>query len=323
MSMPSSVSDLLALQSGVISRRQALTHGLRPHDIRRLLRRRGWAAAVTGVYVAHTGELTWLQRAWVGVLAAWPAALTHRSAIRAASGPGLRGHDDAGPLHVAVDRGRRTLVTPPGVVLHHLADLEQKTLWTSSPPRIRLEHAVIDEAAQARSDMRAIATLADAVQGRLTTPVRLRDALDSRTRIRRRPLLSGVLHDLELGACSVLEHGYLTRVERAHGLAAADRQVRDSLRGPIYRDVEYADLGLEIELDGRLFHDSAAARNLDLERDLDTAVTGRLTVRLGWGQVFDRPCSTAAALGAIARQRGWTGALRGCPNCPGGSVPTI
>ncbi|MEJ7795144.1 MAG: hypothetical protein WKF50_06305 [Nocardioides sp.] len=323
MPLPPDVTDLLDVQSGVISRGQALRAGLRPHDIRRLLRRREWAVAFTGVYVAHTGELTWLERAWVGVLAAWPAALTHRSAIRAVSGPGLRGHDDAGPLHIAVDRTRRSLVPPPGVVLHHLADLEVKTHWTSSPPRIRLEHAVVDVAAEAATDMRAIATLADAVQGRLTTAARLRAALEARSRIARRSLLGGVLLDLELGACSVLEHGYLNRVERPHGLLTADRQVRDSLRGPIYRDVEYADLGLEVELDGRLFHNTATARDLDLDRDLDTAVTGRLTVRLGWGQVFDRSCRTAAALGAIARGRGWTGILLACPNCPDGTVPTI
>ncbi len=268
------------------------------------------------MYVAHTGEPTWLQRAWIGVLAAWPAALTHRSAIRAASGPGLRGHDDSGPIHVAVDRTRRALVMPPGAALHHLADLADKTLWISAPPRVRLEHAVVDVAAEATTDLRAIATLADAVQGRLTTPARLRTSLEMRQRIARRSLLAGVLDDVELGACSALEHGYLTRVERPHGLLTAGRQVRDSLRGPIYRDVEYAALGLIIELDGRLFHDHASARDLDLDRDLDSAVTGRLTVRLGWGQVFDRPCRTAAALGVIARRRGLTGTLRTCPACP-------
>lgn len=321
--MPPDVADLLDVQFGVISRSQALHAGLGPHDIRRLLRRREWAVAFTGVYVAHTGELTWLQRAWVAVLAAWPATLTHRSAIRAVSGPGLRGHDDAGPLHVAVDRSRRTLVTPPGVVLHHLAALEGKTLWTSSPPRVRVEHAVIDVAAEAPTDMRAIATLADAVQGRLTTPARLRTTLETRSRIARRPLLGGVLLDLELGACSVLEHGYLNRVERRHGLATAERQVSDSLRGPIYRDVEYAELGLAVELDGRLFHDNATARDLDLDRDLDTALTDRLTVRLGWGQVFDRPCRTAASIATLLTRRGWSGTPSRCPDCPGETAPPI
>lgn len=321
MSLPPEAVALLELQSGVIARRQALAAGLHPHDIRRLLRRRMWASAFSGVYVDHTGGLTWLQRAWVGVLAAWPAALTGRSAIRAAAGPGLRGYDDAGPLHVAVDRSRRTLITPPGVIPHHLSDLAGKVQWTCSPPRVRLDHAVVDVAAGEGSDLRAIAALADVVQGRLTTPARLLATLDSRRRVARRPLLAAVLGDLEAGACSALEHGYLLRVERAHGLPTANRQVRASHRGTIYRDVEYADLRLVVELDGRLFHDSASARDLDLDRDLDAATTGRLTVRLGWGQVFERPCRTALALASIAVRRGWSGRLRVCPACPDLTTP--
>lgn len=315
VSLPPQVVELLDLQSGVISRRQAVTAGLEPHDIRRLLRRREWATAFTGVYVDHTGGLTWLQRSWVAVLAMWPAALADRSAIRAAAGHGLRVHGDAGPIHVAVDRGRRPLVTPPGVMLHHLTNLSGRVQWTASPPRVRLEEAVVGVAAGETTDMRAIATLADAVQGRLTTPARLQTSLASRIRVARRPLLAGVLGDLDAGACSALERGYLTRVERAHGLPTAHRQVKASLRGTVYRDVEYNDLGLVVELDGRLFHDNAAARDRDLDRDLDAAVTGQLTIRLGWGQVFDRPCRTAYSLGRIAERRGWSGHLRTCPHC--------
>jgi len=315
MPSPYPLANLLALQAGVVSRRQALRHGLQPHDVRRMLRRREWGVAATGVYVNHTGDLGWLQRAWVAVLALEPAALCHGSAIRAAHGPGLRGHDDTGSVHVAVDRTRRTLVAPAGVVPHHLADLETKAHWHTSPPRVRVEQAVVDLAAEAPDEMRAIATLSDAVQTRLTTPARLLDAVDSRTRVPRRMLLTDVLHDVAAGACSALEHGYLTRIERPHGFPIAGRQCRDSLRGPIYRDVEYVDLGLVVELDGRLFHDTASGRDLDLDRDLFAAVSGRQSVRLGWGQVFGRPCRTARALGALARQRGWYGTLRHCPDC--------
>jgi hypothetical protein len=31
------------------------------------------------VYVDHTGDLTWVQKAWCGVLSLWPAALCHES----------------------------------------------------------------------------------------------------------------------------------------------------------------------------------------------------------------------------------------------------
>jgi hypothetical protein len=311
------VSRLLTLQDGVVSRRQALTAGLAPHDIRRLLRRREWAPVHPGVFVDHTGPLTWRQRAWAAVLFAWPAALCGASALRADDGPGRRDRvDEHGPIHVAVDRDRS--VRPPAeVVVHRLADLDGKARWNLSPPRLRVEEALLDVAAAARDEFRAIAVLADAVQARRTTAPRIRSALDGRTRIARRRFLADVLTDIAEGACSTLEQGYLTRVERAHGLPPALRQalVRNP-SGTVLRDVDYEEFGLLVELDGRLFHDSAAARHRDLGRDLDSAVAGGTTVRLGWGQVFDTACHSAARIGRLLNQRGWTGHLRRCPRCP-------
>ena len=119
----------------------------------------------------------------------------------------------------------------------------------------------------------------------------------------RRSWLQGALADVAAGTCSVLEHGFLTRVERPHRLPRADRQRPDrASQGVVYRDADYGPL--LVELDGRLFHDSATARDADLERDLDAAVDGRGSLRLGWGQVFGRPCATAAKLAAIMRSRG-------------------
>ena len=82
----------------------------------------------------------------------------------------------------------------------------------------------------------------------------------------------------------------------------------------VYRDADYGPV--LVELDGRLFHDSALARDRDLERDLDAAVDGRASLRLGWGQVFDRPCSTAMKLAVVMRQRGVDLEPRACgPSC--------
>ena len=111
--------------------------------------------------------------------------------------------------------------------------------------------------------------------------------------------LEAVLADLDQGACSVLEHGYLTRVERPHGLPVGRRQVRDRIsRGVIYRDVEY-DVGLVAELDGRVHHDSLRGRDRDFDRDLEAAVLGKRSVRLSYGQVYDRPCWTGERIGRM------------------------
>ena len=53
------------------------------------------------------------------------------------------------------------------------------------------------------------------------------------------------------------------------------------------------------------------------DRDLATALDRIRTIRLGWGQVVDRPCRIAAYLAALLRQGGWSGRLRRCsPACP-------
>lgn len=287
------IGQTLRQQEGVISRRQALDFGLQQHDIRPLLRRNEWARVHDGVYVDHTGPLTWLQRAWAAVLYASPAALCLQSALA-----------DEGPLiHVAVARQRAMLAEPAGVRIHHLAHFEERVLWNVGPPRMRYDDAVLDVACCARSDFEAIAVLADACQSRRTTAQRLLRILDNRQRVRRRRWLRAVLLDIAEGTCSVLEHGYLARVERAHGLPKASRQMRSSSSvGVCYRDNEYG--RLVVELDGRMFHDSAAARNRDFERDLDAAVDGRSTVRLSYHQVFARPCRTAVKIAQVMRRHG-------------------
>ncbi|RYB94764.1 hypothetical protein EUA93_10635 [Nocardioides oleivorans] len=308
--------DLLGLQSGVITRRQLVDLGAAPHDLERLLRKRELVRVHDGVFVDHTGERTWLQRAWVGVLIAWPAALAADSAIRAEDGPGRSGRDDS-RIHVAVDRDRRVRL-PRGYRLHRMSGLDEKVRWNASPPRVRIEEALVDLSSKARDDFAAISVLADAIQARRTTAARIRERLDDRARLPRRDFLRGVLRDIDRGTCSVLEHGYLTRVEAPHGIPVARRQLRDSSNGPLYRDVAYVDFDQLVELDGRLWHDGATQRDADLERDLDAAVDRLNTVRVGWGQVFERPCATAARIGVLLEARGWTGRARSCPDCRDG-----
>ena len=192
-----------------------------------------------------------------------------------------------------------------------MTHLNARTQWKLDPPRVRYEEAALDVAIGCSTELAALGVVASAVQSRRTTAARMRARLDARMRTPRRAWLEGVLQDVATGACSVLEHEFLNRVERAHGLPRAERQGRATATlGVVYRDVEYDTF--IVELDGRLFHDTAAQRDRDLDRDLDAAVDGRATVRLGYGQVFDRPCLTALRLAALLHQRGWRGAATPC-----------
>jgi very-short-patch-repair endonuclease len=312
------IGGLLLGQAGVISRAQAHACGEAVWDVRRRLRRREWVRLLDGIYLDHTGEPTWLQRSWAGVLYLWPAALAADAAVRAVLGPGWRRHDDREPIEIAVDRDRHVRA-PVGYRVRRTTSFDERVLWNARPPRIRLEDAAVDLAARQPGEFEAIAVLAEICHSRRTTAARVRDAWAARTRLRRRIWLGQVLDDIAEGTCSVLEHGYLTRVERAHGLPSGTRQTpQDVGRGPEFYDVTYARQHLIVELDGRLFHDSARARDVDLDRDLDAAsLAGGLTVRLGWGQVFDRPCRTTQRLVVLLRNRGWRGTPVHCgPTCP-------
>ena len=252
----------------------------------------------------------------MGVLVGEPAALAGPSAIRAVSGPGTRYHDTS-PIEVAVDLGRH-LPRYSGYRFVRMAHLAERVNWAGSPPRVRFEHAVLDVAGRARNDLALVAVLADACQSRCTTAERLLEALEERSRISRRRFIVGVLADVAAGTCSVLEHGYLTRIERPHGLPRGRRQASERHdTGTLYRDVDYPAYGRIVELDGRLFHSSPRQRDQDLDRDLEAACADRQTVRLGWGQVFDRPCLTTVRIGRFLHSGGWSGAPTPCgSSCP-------
>lgn len=307
-------------QCGMVSRAQVLSRGGDDLLISRRLRRREWARVHPGVYVDHTGPLTWEQRAWAAVLALWPAALASGSAL-CAQRKGLPasltgGLDD--DIHVVVAHGRR-VSAPPGVRVTRLRDYEAVISANLSPPRMRFEDAVLREASARATDDSAVAVLADACQSRRTNPERLLRRLQLMGKLPRRSLLVEVLDDVASGALSTLERRYLRKVERRHGLPPATRQLREATgQGVVFRDAFHPDHAFLVELDGRLGHEWNADRWSDLDRDVASAEEQRLTIRVGWKQVLD-PCRLALSVVRILRARGWTGSAHPCSEtCPVG-----
>lgn len=277
------LAELLDQQDGLVCRSQLTALGAEKFDVDRLVRQRRLTRCGKGVYVGHTGDLTPRQRHWAAVLACGRrgvaggsedrgAALADESALAASlrQGPGR-----VPDIHVAVT-GRRSLQAPDGIRVHHVSDLGGMVLWNASPPRMRPEYASLRVAARAGGDAAAVAVLTDAVGDRVTTPARQRAALEQLPSLPRRAWLARVVDDLALGTCSVLEHEFLVKVERSHGLPRPNRQVRRRRAdGSEYRDVEYDDLRFVVELDGKAFHEGSAARDRDMERDLDDHVDGK------------------------------------------------
>jgi hypothetical protein len=322
------VGDLLRDQDGVISRAQLLACGGAAHDVKRLVRRRVLSRLLPGVYVDHTGTPTWAQRAVAGVLYAGrldpslrpvDAALGGASAIRAALGAPWRGAPDAAPLTVLID-DRRSVTSQRGYRFVRAAGLASRADWLRTPPRLHPAEAGLDLALDAPDLLSAVGLVADACQTRCVTPDQIRDALAGRPRVSGRAAMTGMLGDLAEGTCSALEHLFLTRVLRPHGLPRPRQQTprvvisSEGVRRE-YRDVEWEKWSLVVELDGRAFHDHATQRDLDLDRDLDDAVAGSLAIRLGWGQVTRRSCRTAHRLAVLLAARGWTGVAKACSDC--------
>jgi hypothetical protein len=255
------VTELLRSQDGVVARHQLRELEVTDNDIERKLRRRDWSRVHHGIYVDHTGPLTWSQRAWAAVLCYSPAALAGRSALRAWK---VRNHHqgDDEPVHVCVDSSR-TVRGRPGIKVERISGWDEKCLVNLSPPRLRIEHALVAVASARSSQDEALAVLADAVQSGRTTVSRLVSALAGRPRLRHRALLLQILEDVQTGAYSVLEHRYLVHVERPHGLPTAARQRRvSSGKSAAFRDVDYVETATVVELDGRLGHEEATEPGL-------------------------------------------------------------
>lgn len=307
-----SIEHLMQLQGGVISRRQLIEHGADDNLVERMIRRRLWRPIHPGVYVDHTGVPTDEEGRMAAVLYAWPAALAGESALIA---HGLRNFS-AEIVSVAIDAERR--VQPqPGLRVMRLQDFDRRTLWPRIPPRLRLEDATLQVASErwrTGGEAGAVAVLADACQQRRTTASRLRSVLGDYPCLCGRSFIGSILGDVASGAFSLLEHRYLTRVERPHGLPRATRQAGFRDRRVGFRDVLYAQQGLVIELDGRLGHEWALDQWADLERDLRSATDELQTTRLGWGAVAS-PCRLAPLVGELLQVRGWAGSAGRCRRC--------
>ncbi|MGH8776070.1 MAG: hypothetical protein ACRDWI_13190 [Jiangellaceae bacterium] len=214
-------------------------------------------------------------------------------------------------VHVTVPAHRRVRGRYAGIVVHYARRLDESRRPGTSPPRTRIVDTVLDLVDTARTARAAEAWIATACQKRLTTPDRLAESLMRRKKIGWRAMAEAMLLDVAEGAHSMLELAFLRSVERAHGLPRGDRQRRRTGRRVIWIDVDYEPYQTRAELDGRLGHDGDG-RFRDRRRDNRATVDGAWSLRYGHAEVFGTPCSVAAELALVLRDRGWTGRARPC-----------
>ena len=73
-----------------------------------------------------------------------------------------------------------------------------------------------------------------------------------------------------------------------------------------YRDVEYSDFGVVVELDGRFVHAGPRREWADLERDVDAVAGARPRCDSG-GPTSSSPVGRSLLVGRLLRSRGWDG----------------
>lgn len=296
----------MAGQSGLLTRAQARAAGMTERAIDWRLSSGRWAAVHPGVYLTIPGRDDWEMRAVAALLHAGPGAvLSGRSAghvwglVRA----------EPDPIEVSVP-WNRIVRPPPGVIITRGRHVLARTHPTEWPHRISAPHTVWDLAAKRDLDG-AITLAAKALSLGIAATGDLRLALAERPRQRHHGLFTEILTEVDRGAESPAEVRYLRDVERAHGLPRGTAQSPTADGGR--RDVEYDELRLVVEIDGRLNHDGWQARKRDGLRDRKTLVEGKLTVRAYWTDLVPSACELAADVGSILQERGWIGTPSRCP----------
>jgi hypothetical protein len=304
--------QLAAMQAHVVTRDQAIGHGLSRHSISRLLESGAWGRLARGLFLTVPLEPSWDSLAWAGVLLGGQFARL---------GPESSGFlhqllpEAPDPLDVLVPRKRRVEVDGPWQFIRETPGV-RPARSIQDPPRLTVESTVLD-LANGRTAGEVVGLITTTVQRRLTTVRKLRRELDGRARHRHRALLCDLLFDVGVGAESPIELRYLRDVERPHGLPKGDRQQsRSGL--PFQTDVDYKKFGLIVELDGRAAHDGVG-RFRDMDRDNRHALVDAVTLRYGSYDLTTRACGVAYQVYRVLAARGYLEAFLNCRRCS--SVP--
>ncbi len=299
MILPEAARSLAARQGGVLSNSQLAFFKVSRRTITRLVAE-GVLDRVTPGILSHGPRVAWEGRVWAGVLLGGPKAVVgmHSAAHLWGFGPKV---DEV------------VIFTPTGRALRPgWRFLRAERSGVREPPRTRIEETVLDLCADADADTIA-ALIADVLSARRTTEDRLRRELVVRPTLRHRRLIRDILGDVAAGAHSPLERRYLVNVERPHGLPTALRQRHAVAQHR--SDAWYREYSLLVELDSRLHHSGGAAFR-DMTRDNHHALSGILTLRLGWQQVSGAAaCETAWMVGQCLASRGWPGVPQSCRRC--------
>lgn len=300
-------------QAGVVATRQLRALGVDYPTVRAELASGRWIRLSEGVYFLGNTRPGPQALLWAALLACGEGAvLSHDTAAEVYGFARPRRASALVEVSIPVDRQE---VAVPGVRVRRSRLLPGKATASNGWPVTTAADTVLDLVAEMRSPHDVVALLTDACRSKAVTADEILKAMGRRKRQRHRQLVKDVLADVIGGVESILEHRYLVKVERAHGLPRGRRQVKGRANGvPICKDVEYDEFDTVVELDGRLGHEGSG-RHRDRRRDNAGTVRRKATLRYGHADLME-PCEAAREVAIVLRDRGWTGQLTKCgPLC--------
>ena len=308
------VRKLMHAQAGVVATRQLRELGVSYPVVRAELAAGRWTRLSEGIYFLGNTRPGADSLQWAALLACGEGAvLSHNTAAAIYGFARTRWFTTQREVSIPEDRQE---VAVPGVRVRRSRLLPGKATVYDGWPITTAADTVLDLVAEMRSPHDAVALLTDACRSKSVTAEEILKAMGRRKRQRHRQLVKDVLADVVGGVESILEHRYLVKVERAHGLPRGRRQVKARGAGgvPICRDVDYDEFDTVVELDGRLGHEGSG-RHRDRRRDNAGTVGRKATLRYGHADLRE-PCETAAEVATVLGDRGWTGQLTKCgPHC--------
>ncbi len=259
-----------------------------------------WTRLTEGVYFLGNTRPGVSARRWAALLACGEGAvLSHNTAADIYGFARSRWFTTR--IEVSIPDERQE-VAVPGVRVRRSRLLPGKATVHDGWPITTAADTVLDLVAEMRSPHDVVALLTDACRSKAVTAEEILKAMGRRKRQRHRQLVKDVLADVVGGVESLLEHKYLVRVERPHGLPQGRRQVKARAHGlPICEDVEYDEFETVVELDGRLGHEGSG-RHRDRRRDNSGTRQGKATLRYGHADL-EEPCEAALEVATVLRDR--------------------
>jgi hypothetical protein len=276
------------VQEGVVALRQLRELGVPRGVVRSQLRAGRWEQRTHNVLTTTTGELTWLQRAWVSVLHAGPEAIL--GGLSAAKVHGLQGWERE-EITVLVDNPL-SFDPVPGTRFFRTRRSMEVLSSERRMPVCRVEPAALIFAGYEPHRRTAHGLVAAVVQQRLTAPEKLAPWIDTLRPLRRARELRALLGDLGSGAQSLAEVDVRHACEE-FGVRRPQRQRRrrDSRGRVRWTDCEWELPGgrvLVLEIDGA-FHMEFAHYTDDMRRQRRITSSRRMVVRCSSYEIRHEP----------------------------------